>query len=202
DSGTRMGPGATAYEPGGRPVRLTQQIIADQREAQCIRPERTKGIEVRRVQILPSPKTGATGRFFVTPYAVARYRERLRPRLSYQRALEELIVLTSAGRQVGPYLGRQLPQKFPGLRLEVWRGARVGPVRQQDRRARLRFVVAYGPGELPQVITVLSNGSCATKDGPRVATTRPGPTARGNGQSNDNFMCAAGASAQETACRS
>src|SRR5690606_16356157 len=79
DAGAWVGSGATAYEPGGRPVRLTQQIIADQREAQCIRPERTEGFEVRRVQSLPSPKTGATGRFFVTPYAVARYRERLRP---------------------------------------------------------------------------------------------------------------------------
>lgn len=183
-------------------MRLTQQIIADQREAQCIRPERTEGFEVRRVQSLPSPKTGATGLFFVTPYAVARYRERLRPRLSYQRALEELIVLTSAGRQVGPYLGRQLPQKFPGLRLEVWRGARVGPVRQQDRRSRLRFVVGYGPGELPQVITVLSNGSCATKDGPRVAATRPGPMARGDGRSNGIIALASCASGEESLCQS
>lgn len=142
------------------------------------------------------------GRFFVTPHAVEKYRKHYVPRLSYGAALEDLVLLTSSGKRVGPYLGKQLPKKYPGLRLEVWRSARIGPIHRQDRRSRLRFVVGYGPGELPQVITVLSNGSCATKDGPRVATTRPGPTARGNGQSNDNFMCAAGASAQENACRS
>lgn len=141
------------------------------------------------------------GRFFVTPHAVEKYRKHYVPRLSYGAALEALVLLTSSGKRVGPYLGKQLPKKYPGLRLEVWRGARVGPVRQQDRRSRLRFVVGYGPGELPQVITVLSNGSCATKDGPRVATTRPGPTARGNGRAEDTTMVSSCASETEATCR-
>lgn len=142
------------------------------------------------------------GRFFVTPHAVEKYRKHYVPRLSYGAALEDLVLLTSSGKRVGPYLGKQLPKKFPGLRLEVWRGARVGPVRQQDRRSRLRFVVGYGPGELPQVITVLSNGSCATKDGPRVAATRPGPMARGDGRSNGIIPLASCASGEESLCQS
>lgn len=107
---------------------------------------------------------GAKGRFFVTPHAVESYRSRVRGGIGYDRALRELISLTSYGRFVESYRGLRLPQ-FEGARLELWRGPRIGPNRNRgrqrikgDARDRLRFVVAYGPGELPQVVSVLPIG--------------------------------------------
>lgn len=108
----------------------------------------TKTLEMRGAQSIPDPKSGASGRFFVTPHAVNRYRERLRQTVSYRVALRELILITSAGKYMGPtYDGRG----------ELWRGPRIGPKMRQDRRSRLRFVVCHGErGEKPQVVTVLA----------------------------------------------
>lgn len=107
---------------------------------------------------------GAKGRFFVTPHAVESYRSRVRGGIGYDRALRELISLTSYGRFVESYRGLRLPQ-FEGARLELWRGPRIGPNRRSrdrkipgDPRDRLRFVVAHGPGDKPQVVTVLPIG--------------------------------------------
>lgn len=119
--------------------------------AEMRRPERaheTHAIEVREAQSLADPKRGATGRFFVTPHAVSRYRERYRQACGYRHALRELILITSAGKRVGPtHDGRG----------EIWRGPRIGSKAKQDRRSRLRFVVCAGAhGEKPQVVTVLA----------------------------------------------
>lgn len=104
----------------------------------------------------PSPeRSGARGRFFVTPYAVRRYRERIRPRLAEAAARDELIDLTTRGTVVGPYVGTGLRAAYPDLRLELWRAPRVGTKRQHLAQSRCRFVVGYGEGALPQVITVL-----------------------------------------------
>lgn len=96
----------------------------------------------------------------MTRYAVARYRARIRPGIGYQQALRELVQLTSAGRLVGAATGFR---EFAGA--ELWRGPRVGPNRHVmgrrvpgDPRDRLRFVVAHGPGDKPQVVTVLPIG--------------------------------------------
>lgn len=101
---------------------------------------------------------GARGRFFVSPHAVRRYRERIRSDLTYEQALDELIDLTSSGRLVGPYTGQRLTQG--GVRAaELWRGPRVGRQRERLPQSRLRFVVGHASGgQLPQVITVLPIG--------------------------------------------
>lgn len=140
------------------------------------------------------------GRFFVTRYALARYIERFRPRGSVQAALSELKMLTSAGRLIGPYNGTGLRSRYPDARLELWRGPRIGTTGKQDRRSNFRFVVAYGPGDLPQVVTVLPTRG--NKAGPRVASTRPGPMSRGDGRQNNNPRLAVCASGQELLCQS
>jgi hypothetical protein len=104
---------------------------------------------------------GASGKFFVTRHAVAQYRARIRPGIGYRQALRELTQLTTAGRLVGPATGFR---EFAGA--ELWRGPRVGPNRHSrgreptpaDPRDRLRFVAAHGPGDKPQVVTVLPIG--------------------------------------------
>lgn len=96
------------------------------------------------------------GKFFITPYAIQRYIERVRPHLSYDQALRELVELTTHGVRKSNYQGQKLSQKYPTSQLELWRGPRVGVHSQQDRRSRLRFVVAYDSNkEAPQVITIL-----------------------------------------------
>ncbi len=99
------------------------------------------------------------GSFFVTPYSVQRYIERVRPGMAPAKALEELVGLTTAGRKVGPYNGHGLREMAgPGVRLELWRGPRVGTQSERLAQSRMRFVVAYGKGDLPQVVTVLPTG--------------------------------------------
>jgi len=95
-----------------------------------------------------------TGRFFVTPHAVHRYIERIRPGLGYEEARAELIALAAEARLVRPYLTPGLPPA------ELWRGPRVGPASAKDRRSRLRFVVTPGTraGGLPAIVTVLPCG--------------------------------------------
>lgn len=119
--------------------------------AEMMRPasHRTESFELREMQSRSS-RDGARGRFFVTPHAVRRYIERYRRGASYETALDELILLTSAGKHVGP------SNSAGGG--ELWRGPRIGTKAKQDRRSRIRFVVANGErGELPQVLTVLGH---------------------------------------------
>lgn len=129
----------------------TEDFIAAFR-SEMFRPElahETQGMEMRLAQSLPAKKRGARGRFFITPHAIKRYIQRYRPYISEERALEELILITSAGRYVEPARG------CGGG--ELWKGPRIGRKARQDVRSRLRFVVrdAANEGELPQVITVL-----------------------------------------------
>jgi hypothetical protein len=115
--------------------------------------------------IAPVARGGARGRFFITPYAVARYLERVRPSLATRAALEELIGLTSDEEAVckGDYLWPGLRAAVgPDVKLELWRGPRRRRGPTELAQSRIRFVVAYAPGEqadhLPQVITVLPLG--------------------------------------------
>lgn len=78
----------------------------------------------------------AVGRFFITPHAVRRYQERVRP-CSYEEALAALIEASKSAHKV--------KDLEPGV--EVWRAPR------RHGRIRLR-VSTKGPG-LPQVMTVL-----------------------------------------------
>lgn len=77
----------------------------------------------------------AQGRWFVTPHAVERYRERVED-VSYADALASLVAESERAHPV-----REIE---PGLWL--WRGAK-------PRRLRFR-VSTHGPG-LPQLVTVL-----------------------------------------------
>jgi hypothetical protein len=77
------------------------------------------------------------GPFFITPHAVWRYVERIRPGLTYERALRELIDICKGAHAV--------KEIEPGLSL--WRGPK-------PRRLRLR-VSTREPG-LPQLVTVLT----------------------------------------------
>lgn len=78
----------------------------------------------------------ASGRWFVTPHAVQRYRERIDRRATYDEALSALIAMSE-----GAHAVREIE---PGLWL--WRGPK-------PRRLRLR-VSTVGPG-LPQLVTVI-----------------------------------------------
>lgn len=80
----------------------------------------------------------ARGRWFITPHAVRRYRERCRPGLSYERALGELIRLSEAAtfkRWVEPTVAEY-----------------VGP-----KPNRWRFRVSTVGKALPQLLTVLGH---------------------------------------------
>lgn len=82
------------------------------------------------------PKGGARGRFFYTPHAVNRYRERVHRGISYERALFELIEIGEKAHYVKDYNSGQ-----------YWRG---------PKPMRLRMIVAPSIGaELPQVTTIL-----------------------------------------------
>lgn len=106
------------------------------------------------------------GIFFITPYAVRRYVERVRPGLRARQALEEMIALTSTGRLVGPYDGEGLrAMAGEGVVIELWRAPKVGTKKNRPAQSEMRFVVAYGPGALPQVVTVLPGRRGGRRDG-------------------------------------
>lgn len=146
------------------------------RKGHHARPSRTREAARSVPSMVPAESTegacsggaqhgSAQGRFVVTSHAVNSYRRRLRGGIDYDRALRELVSITSAGRFVELYRGLRFPQ-FEGVRLELWRGPRIGPNRYSrgreanpgDPRDRLRFVVAYGNEGLPQVVSVLPIG--------------------------------------------
>lgn len=84
-------------------------------------------------------KTGASGKFFVTPHAIDQYLLRVRPGVSRQEALADLIRTS---------LGATKVRDFPDGR-ELWRGPNKGVVR------RLLFIVAPSrEGVLPVIETV------------------------------------------------
>jgi len=76
------------------------------------------------------------GKWFVTPHAVARYIERVRPGASYETALRELVRESETARPV--------KEIEPGLWL--YRGAKP---------RRLRYRVSTREPGLPQLVTVL-----------------------------------------------
>lgn len=76
----------------------------------------------------------------MTPHAVARYIERARPGLSYERALAELIDESTRAHRV--------KEISPGLSL--WRGPK-------PMRLRYRVADPTTPDELPQLVTVLTS---------------------------------------------
>lgn len=75
------------------------------------------------------------GRWFITPHAVARYRERIR-RCSYAEALGDLVALSDRAHLV----------RVDADGMEHWRG---------PRPLRLRFRVLPGTGPKGQLVTVL-----------------------------------------------
>lgn len=77
------------------------------------------------------------GAWFITPHAVRRYIERIRPVLGYDKALDELVAISERAHAV--------KEIEPGLWL--YRGP-------SPRRLRLR-VSMRGPGQ-PQLVTVLT----------------------------------------------
>lgn len=83
----------------------------------------------------------------MTPHAVRRYILRYRPGLSYEQALEEIIVMAQGARLVR----RQ-------NEAELWRG---------PRPMRIRFVVkpAPDPSCLPSIVTFPPGGACQEKGG-------------------------------------
>lgn len=72
------------------------------------------------------------GRWFITPHAVTRYRERIRPKASYAQALGELIAMSASAHRV----------KVREDGAEEWRGGKP---------LRLRFRVSTDG----QLLTVL-----------------------------------------------
>lgn len=84
-------------------------------------------------------KTGASGKFFVTPHAIDQYLLRVRPGLSRQHALVDLIRMSAGATKV-----KDLPDGR-----ELWRSPNKGVVR------RLLFIVAPSQeGVLPVIETV------------------------------------------------
>jgi len=81
----------------------------------------------------------AVGRFFITPHAVQRYRERVpgAERLTYEQALAELIRESETAHFIKPL----------GNGLDLWRG-------RKPHRLRFRVSPAVD-GRLPQLVTVL-----------------------------------------------
>jgi len=77
----------------------------------------------------------AKGRWFVTPHAVRQYIARVRPGLSYERALGELIRMSE-----GAHFVREQRNG------ELWRG---------PKPRRLRFIVCRDMPGKPQLVTVL-----------------------------------------------
>lgn len=79
-----------------------------------------------------------SGRFFITPHAVRRFRERVpgASQMSYETALAELISIADRSHLV----------KTDAAGIEHWRG---------PKPHRLRLRVASGNRGLPQLITVI-----------------------------------------------
>lgn len=77
------------------------------------------------------------GPWFITPHAVKRYIERVRPHLSYERALADLVAESKRAHAV--------KEIEPGLWL--WRGGKP---------RRLRFRVSTLGDGAPQLVTVLA----------------------------------------------
>lgn len=79
-----------------------------------------------------------SGRWFVTPHAVFRYRERIAPSLTYEQALAVLIRQSQCARRVKPLAGG----------LVLYRG---------PRPHRIRFLVSESTDQrhpLPQLVTL------------------------------------------------
>ena len=84
-------------------------------------------------------KTGAVGRFYVTPHALRRYTERCRPHLSPARALDELVSVADRAERVRVFADGH----------ELWRGPKRAAV------PRLLFLVApRSEGVLPAICTI------------------------------------------------
>lgn len=82
----------------------------------------------------------AAGRWFVTPHAVQRYRERIDPRATYEQALGVLVRESESARPVKPWKGGAM----------LYKGSKL------SRGAHLRMVVGCDKASgLPQLITVL-----------------------------------------------
>lgn len=79
----------------------------------------------------------AVGKWFITPHAVERYRERIDPRASYEVALARLIDESMSAKRV--------KEISPGVALYRGRKPR-----------RLRYCVAEKGEMLPQLLTVLT----------------------------------------------
>ena len=77
------------------------------------------------------------GKWFITPHAVARYRERIDRSLSYEQARDELVRCSERARRV--------KEITPGVWL--YRGGKP---------RRLRFRVAENGNGAPQLLTVLA----------------------------------------------
>lgn len=77
------------------------------------------------------------GRWFVTPHAVQRYRERIDPRATYDEALAYLIAASNRAHPV--------KEIEPGL--WMWR---------EGAPRRLRYRVSTNGDGLPQLVTVLT----------------------------------------------
>lgn len=78
----------------------------------------------------------ARGQWFITPHAVRRYIERVRPGLTYEQALEELVAASLRA--------RRLHETAPGVVLY-----------RDGRPLRTRFRVVENGAGLPQLVTVL-----------------------------------------------
>lgn len=78
-----------------------------------------------------------SGKWWISPHAVQRYIERIRPGISYERALGELVAMSEAAHPV--------KEIEPGLWL--WRG---------PKPRRLRFRVSTSGAGAPQLVTVLT----------------------------------------------
>ena len=117
---------------------LRAEIAEAMREAARYAPHVTTGYEFRRVQGQPE-RPGAAGRWFVTPHAVARFRERLPAAraMTYEQALGAIIRDVDAAHFV----------KALDTGVQLWRGPKPW---------RLRYIVtsAGSPGALPVLVTV------------------------------------------------
>jgi hypothetical protein len=84
----------------------------------------------------------AAGRFFITPHAVRRYAQRVRPGASYNEALTDMVRLSDEARYVKTKTGSR------GDVIEVWRTPK-------PLRLRLYVAPSRGRGLKSAVITVL-----------------------------------------------
>lgn len=92
----------------------------------------------------------AAGRFFITPHAVRRFIDRVRPEAEYHEALAELIRLGDEAHLVKQMVGER------GDKIEIWRTAK-------PLRARLVVMPPLEPWQKQAVVTVLWKENGATK---------------------------------------